>query len=77
MIKLNKITKSIQSPWLRILYRKYINPLKEVKQERKPLNKIFFLDWLSLFGITKPKKNDPIIETIKLLFINTLKKVAK
>ena len=77
MIKLNKITKSIQSPWLRILYRKYINPLKEVKQERKPLSKIFFLDWLSLFGITKPKKNDPIIETIKLLFMNTLKKVAK
>ena len=32
---------------------------------------------LSLFAITKPKNNDPIIETIKLLSINNLKKVAE
>ena len=77
MIKLKKIKNLIQSPSLKILYKKYINPLKDVKQERKPLNKIFSFEKLILFAITKPKKNDPIIETMKLLFINALKKVAE
>jgi len=27
-----------------ILYKKYINPLKDVKQEKKPLNKIFSVE---------------------------------
>ena len=76
MIKLKKIINLIQSPWFKIVYKKYINPLKDVKQEKKPLNKIFSLDLLNLFAITKPKNNDPIIETMKLLFINTLNKVA-
>ena len=53
-----------------------MNPLKDVKHEKKPLNIIFSLEKIKFFAITKPKKNDPIIETIKLLFINTLKNVA-
>ena len=56
-------------------YKKYINPLNDVKQEKNPLNRIFSLKVLNLLAITKPKKNDPIIEIIKLLFINNLKKV--
>ena len=67
----------IQSPWLKILYKKYINPLKDVKHEKKPLNKIFSWDSLNLFAMTKPKHNDPIIDTMKLLFIKILKKVPK
>ena len=59
------------------MLRKYINPLKDVKQEQNPLNKISFLDWLNRLAITKPKKNDPKIETIKLLSIINLKKVAR
>jgi len=59
------------------LYKKYINPLKDVKQEKKPLNKIFSIEELNLLLIQKPTKNDPIIETTKLLFIINLKKVAK
>jgi len=59
------------------LYKKYINPLKDVKQEKKPLNKICLLEVLNFLLIIKPTKNDPIIEIIKLLFINILKKVAK
>jgi len=58
------------------LYKKYINPLKDVKQEKKPLIKIFLLEVLNLLLTTKPKNNDPIIETMKLLFRNNLKKVA-
>ena len=77
IIKLENIINFIQSPWLKILYREYINPLHDVKQEKKPLNNIFLLDWLSLLLIIKPTKNDPIIETIKLLPKNNLKKVAK
>ena len=77
MIKLHKNINRIQSPWLKILYKKYINPLKDVKHEKKPLNKIFSLEKFNPLAITKPKNNDPIIETTKLLFINTLKKVAK
>ena len=60
-----------------ILYKKYINPLKDVKQEKKPLNKIFSFEKLNLLLINNPTKNDPIIEIIKLLSINNLKKVAR
>ena len=74
--KLKIIINFIQSPWSKILYRKYINPLKDVKQEKKPLNIIFSFDKLNRFEIKIPKNKDPIIETTKLLFKNTLKKVA-
>ena len=67
----------IQSPWFKILYKKYKNPLKDVKQEKKPLNKIFSTDLLNFLLIKKPTINDPIIEITKLLFIVNLKKVAK
>ena len=77
IIKLKKIINFIQSPWIRFLYKKYINPLNDVKQDKKPLKITFSLEELNLFAITKPKTNDPIIETTKLLFINTLKKVAE
>ena len=77
IIKLKKIINFIQSPWFKILYKKYINPLNDVKQEKKPLNKIFFIESLNLFLIKKPTKNDPIIEIKKLLFIVILKKVAR
>ena len=59
------------------MYKKYMNPVKEVKQEKKPLNKIFSVESLNLLLIKKPTKNDPIIEIKKLLFIANLKKVAK
>ena len=75
IIKLKKIINFIQSPWLKIPYRKYINPLKDVKHEKKPLNKIFSIEYFNLLLIIKPKKNDPSIEIIKLLSINNLKKV--
>ena len=77
MIKLKKIINFIQSPWSKILYKKYINPLKDVKHEKKPLNIIFFVDKLNLLAIKKPTNNDPIIETIKLLLMNNRKKVAE
>ena len=77
MIKLEKNKNFIQSPWLKILYKKYINPLKDVKQEKKPLNKIFSVEQLNLLLIKKPTKNDPIIEIKKLLFIINLKTVAR
>ena len=77
IIKFEKIMNFTQSPWLRILYKKYINPLKDVKQEKKPLNKICLLEDLNFLLIIKPTKNDPIIEVIKLLFINNLKTVAR
>ena len=67
----------MKSPWFKILYKKYINPLKDVKQEKKPLNKISSVEWLILLQIKKPTKKDPIIEINKLLFINNLKKVAR
>ena len=59
------------------MYKKYINPLKDVKQEKKPLIKIFSVEKLNFLLIKKPNKNDPIIEIIKLLFIVNLKKVAR
>ena len=77
IIKLNQNINFIKSSWLRILYKKYINPLKDVKQEKKPHNKIFSVESLSLLLIKKPTKNDPIIEIKKLLFIVNLKKVAR
>ena len=77
IIKFENIMNFIQSPWLRILYKKYINPLKDVKQEKKPLNKICLLEEFNFLLIIKPTKKDPIIEIIKLLFINNLKKVAR
>ena len=77
MIKLKKIINFIHSPSFKILYRKYINPLKDVKQAKNPLNKIFLVELLNLLLIKKPTKNDPIIEIKKLLFIVNLKKVAK
>ena len=77
MIKLKKTINFIQSPWFKILYKKYINPLKDVKQEKKPLNKIFSLKSLNLLPPKKPTNNDPIIEIKKLLFIVNLKKVAR
>ena len=77
IIKLKKIINFIQSPWLKTWYKKYINPLKDVKQEKKPLNKICSVEKLNLLLIIKPTKNDPSIEIIKLLSINNLKKVAK
>ena len=48
-----------------------------MKHEKKPLKIIFLEELLKLFAITKPKNNDPIIETMKLLFMSNLKKVAK
>ena len=77
MIKLKKIINFIQSPWFKIVYKKYINPLKDVKHEKNPLNKIFSVESLNLLLIKKPTKNDPIIEIKKLLFMVNLKKVAK
>ena len=77
MIKFKKTINFIQSPWFKILYRKYKNPLKDVKQEKKPLNNIFSVESLNLLLIKKPTKNDPIIEIKKLLFIVNLKKVAR
>jgi len=59
------------------LYKKYINPLNDVKQEKKPLNKIFLIEKLNLLLTKKPTKNDPIIEMKKLLFTVNLKKVAR
>ena len=76
IIRLKKIINFIQSPWLKNLYKKYINPLNDVKQEKKPLNKIFSLELLNFLPMIKPTKNDPSIEIRKLLSINNLKKVA-
>ena len=59
------------------MYKKYINPLKDVKHEKNPLNKIFSVESLNLLLIKKPTKNDPIIEVKKLLLIINLKKVAR
>ena len=59
------------------MYKKNINPLKDVKQEKKPLNKIFSVVSLNLLLMKKPTKNDPMIDVKKLLFIVNLKKVAR
>ena len=77
MIKLKKIINFIQSPWSKVVYKKYIYPPKDVKQEKKPVNKILSIELLNLLLIKKPTKNDPMIEIKKLLFIVNLKKVAR
>ena len=77
IIKLKKIINFNQFPCSKILYKKNINPLKDVKHEKKPLNKISLIEKLSLLLIKKPNKNEPNIDTIKLLSINNLKNVAK
>ena len=59
------------------MYKKYINPVNDVKQEKKPLNKIFSVEYLNFLFIKKPTKNDPNIETIKLFPIDNLKKVPE
>ena len=69
IIKFKKIINFIQLPSLKILNKKYINPLKDVKQEKKPLIKIFSLELLNLLLIIKPTEKEPSIEIIKLLFI--------
>ena len=76
MIRLKKIINFIHSPWFKILYKKYINPLNDVKQEKKPPKIIFSFKKLIFFDIINPINNDPIIETNRLLFIKILKKVA-
>ena len=77
IIKFKKIINFIKSPWLKILYKKYINPLNDVKQEKKPFNKTFLLKSLNLLLKKKPTKKEPRIETIKLLLIDSLKKVPR
>ena len=59
------------------MYKKYINPLKDVKQEKKPLNKIFSVESINFLLIKKPTKNDPSIDVRKLLSIYNLKKAPK
>ena len=75
--KLKKIKNFIHSPWFKIVYKEYINPLNDVRQEKKPLNNIFLFEQVNLFLIIKPRKNDPSNEIIKLSSIIILKKVAK
>ena len=58
------------------MYKKNINPLKDVKQEKKPVNKIVSLKELNFLLIIKPTKNDPSNEIIMLLSMNNLNKVA-
>ena len=77
IIKLKEIINLNKSPWLKILFKKYINPLKDVKQETKPVSKISLLEWLNLLFIIKPTKNEPSTEIIKLLSIKNLKKVPR
>ncbi len=77
IIKFKENIKFIQSPLLRISYKKYKNPLKDVKQEKNPLIKSNSLNLLNLLLIKKPTKNDPRIEITKLLSINNLKKVPR
>ena len=77
IIKLKEIINLTKSPWFKILYKKYINPLKDVKQEKNPVNKISWPEWLNLLFIKKPTKNEPSIEIIKLLSIKNLKNVPR
>ncbi len=58
-------------------YEKLTKPLKEVKQEQKPLRKISLFGLLIVLGIIQPYKKEPIIDTIKILFKYNLKKVAR
>ena len=77
IIRLKRTINSIQSPSWKVSYKKYTNPVNDVKQEKKPLNKIFSVEYLNFLLIKKPTKNDPNIEIMKLLPIDTLKKVPK
>ena len=77
MIKFKENINFIQSASIKISYKKYKNPLKDVKQEKKPLIKRNSLNLLNLLLIKKPTKNDPRIEITKLLPIYTLKKVPR
>ncbi len=51
--------------------------MNDVKQEKKPVIKIFLIESLNLLQTKKPTKNEPMIEIKKLLLINNLKKVAR
>ena len=77
MIKFKENINFIQSASIKISYKKYKNPLKDVKQEKKPLIKINSLNLLNFLLIKKPTKNDPRIEITMLLPINTIKKVPR
>ena len=77
MNKFKKIMNFIQLDLLKISYKKYKNPLKDVKQEKKPLIKSNSLILFNLLLTKKPTKNDPRIEITKLFPINTLKKVPR
>ena len=77
MIKFKENINFIQSASIKISYKKYKNPLKDVKQEKKPLIKSNSLNLLNFLLIKKPKKNDPRIEITMLLPINILKKVPR
>ena len=77
MIKFKENKNFIQSALIKTSYKKYKNPLKDVKQEKKPLIKRNSLNLLNFLLIKKPTKNDPRIEITKLLPINTLKKVPR
>ena len=61
MIKFKKIMNFIQPDLLKISYKKYKNPLKDVKQEKNPLIKINSLNLLNLLLIKKPTKNPGIL----------------
>ena len=77
MIKFKENINFIQPASIKISYKKYKNPLKDVKQEKKPLIKRNSLNLLNFLLIKKPTKNEPRIEITKLLPINTLKKVPR
>ena len=77
MIKFKENINVIQPASIKISYKKFKNPLKDVKQEKKPLIKRNSLNLLNFLLIKKPTKNDPRIEITKLLPINTLKKVPR
>ena len=77
MIKFKENINVIQPDSIKISYKKYKNPLKDVKQEKKPLIKRNSLNLLNFLLIKKPTKNEPRIEITKLLPINTLKKVPR
>ena len=77
MIKFKENINFIQSASIKISYKKYKNPLKDVKQEKKPLIKRNTLNLLNFLLIKKPTKNDPRIEITMLLLIKILKKVPR
>ena len=77
MIKFKENKNFIQSASIKTSYKKYKNPLKDVKQEKKPLITRNSLNLLNFLLIKKPTKNDPRIEITMLLPINILKKVPR